>query len=64
MMPRRNPSCDGTYCEPTDTGWWHSGDCLSAAEAPAEDMALATAHEDGYARPLLATVPQQNRRAA
>jgi hypothetical protein len=64
-MPRRTPSCDGNDCHPHTAGWTHSPDCLTwqtSDDISPEDIALTTAREDGYARPLVPA--QHDRRAA
>lgn len=65
MIPRP-PSCDGPDCEPTETGWLHYPDCATQTggeDAEPEDMAFATAMEDGcYRRP--APVAAREARAA
>lgn len=53
-MTPRPAACDGPDCEPSAYGWLHYPDCAFVHAGPdpdPEDMAAATALEDGYSRP-------------
>lgn len=61
MIPRP-AQCDDDRCDYDNNGWAHVPGCRASNGGPAEDMATATAREDGCDSPL--THHQQNRRAA
>lgn len=63
MMPRA-PQCDDDRCDYDETGRWHHHPACTTHDPQAgEDIATTTAHEDGYARPLVGR-PQGRRWAA
>lgn len=62
----RDPRCDNNACDYDNGRWIHAPECRVGADTGdsywGEDMALTTAHEDGYTSVFVPA--QQDRRAA